>query len=74
MQKLLISLAALMFSSLVAAQTTVETASDEVETRSALFEEQKAEQLDQIRNETQPFGHTLLCRLSTRREIFLFLM
>jgi len=59
MQKLLISLAALMFSSLVAAQTTVETASDEVETRSALFEEQKAEQLDQIRNETQPFGHTL---------------
>ncbi len=59
MQNLLILLATLMFSSLAAGQTTVESAGVVVESPGALFEEQKTEQLDKIRSNTLPFGHTL---------------
>ena len=59
MQKIMMVLATLMFSSLVAAQTTVESAGVVVDSPGALFEEQKTEQLDKIRSDTQPFGHTL---------------
>jgi len=59
MRKLLMLLAVLTLSPQLAAQTTVESTDVAVDTRSALFDEQKTEQLDKIRSETQPFGHTL---------------
>ncbi len=59
MQKILMLLATLMFSSLVAAQTTVESEEVVVDSPGDLFEDQKTEQLDRIRSDTQPFGHTL---------------
>ena len=45
--------------SVVYAQTTVESGSDAVDERSSLFENQNPEQLDQVRQQTTPFGSTL---------------
>lgn len=59
MQKLTLLLTALVLSMSVSAQTAVETPGVVVDSRSALFEQQETEQLDQLRNQTKPFGHTL---------------
>lgn len=59
MQKLTLLLTALVLSTFVSAQTAVETPGVVVDSRSALFEQQETEQLDQLRNQTKPFGHTL---------------
>jgi len=59
MQKLTLLLTALILSTFVSAQTAVETPGVVVDSRSALFEQQETEQLDQLRNQTKPFGHTL---------------
>jgi len=59
MQRLTVLLTALTLSTLVSAQTAVETPGVVVDSRSALFEQQETEQLDQLRNQTKPFGHTL---------------
>ena len=45
--------------SFVHAQTTVESGADAVDERSSLFENQNPEQLDQLRQQTIPFGSTL---------------
>ena len=63
MKKILTSGAALFFTLIihaqVMAQTPVESSGVLVDNRSQLFEAAESQQLDRLRNRTQPFGHTL---------------
>lgn len=59
MRKLLLLLTAVLTISVASAQTTVETNGVVVDAQSSIFDRQEAQQLDLLRNETKPFGHTL---------------
>jgi len=58
-QTLLAVVAGLATASTVQAQVVVDVAETAVDTRSQLFEEPESEQLDRMRSEALPFGHTL---------------
>ena len=60
-QRMLIVVSGLSVTTISLAQTTaaVDAPGVAVDTRSQLFEAPKTQQLDRIRDRTQPFGHTL---------------
>lgn len=59
MRTLLLIFSALLISTATVAQTTVDPDDAVMERQSAIFEQKESAQLDQLRERTRPFGHTL---------------